>query len=164
MICWGVLLLCFHVAHGGVRWTCQSLPRGMLVGPTCQVSIVVGPTWLRWTNRRLPCGTDMLRWPNEVLTRVTLSLFSDSVCVCLGSPVCTQMSLCPQVAPRVILIKSQPLINPFNLFYLLWIYFNSSTYPKIMKISSKIPKFMMIIPVIFNSILPLPLWIKNSFV
>jgi hypothetical protein len=112
----------------------------------------VGPTWVRWTNEVLTRGTDMLRWPNKVLTRVTPSLFSDSVCVCLGSPVCTLMCLCPQVAPRIALIKSQPLIFPFNLFYLPWIYFDSSTYPKIMKFSSKIPKFMMIIPVIFDSI------------
>jgi hypothetical protein len=73
-----------------VRWTCHGLPRGMLVGPTCQVSVVVGPTRLRWTNEVLTRGTDMLRWPNEVLTRGTLSLFSNSVCVSLGSPICTQ--------------------------------------------------------------------------
>jgi hypothetical protein len=63
-----------------------------------------------------------------------------------------RVAIIPQVVPRVALIKSHPLINPFNLFYLPWIYFNSSTYPKIMKISPKISKFMMIIPVIFNSI------------
>jgi hypothetical protein len=87
-----------------LRWTCQGLPRGMLVGPTCQVSIVVGPTWLRWTNEVLTRGTDTPRWPNKVLTRgilsLSLSLFSDYVSVCLRSPVWTQMSLCPQVAPR----------------------------------------------------------------
>jgi hypothetical protein len=27
---------------GGVTWLSSSLPRGMLVGPTCQVSLVVG--------------------------------------------------------------------------------------------------------------------------
>jgi hypothetical protein len=111
----------------------------------------VGPTWLRWTNRRLSRGTDMLRWPNKVLTRGTLSLFSDSVCVCLRSPVCTQMSLCSQVAPRWTLEWIWVLDLSFNLFYLLWIYFNSSTHPKIIKFSPKIPKFMMIILVIFNS-------------
>jgi hypothetical protein len=67
----------------------------------------------------------------------------------------------PQFAPSSVsisklhpddpLIESQPLICLFNLFYLLWIYFNSSTYPKIMKFSLKIPKFMMITPVILNS-------------
>jgi hypothetical protein len=101
------------------------------------------------------CWHVALRWPSEMLTRVTLSLPSDSVCICLGSPVCTQMSLCPQIAPRAALIKSQPLIFPFNLFYLPWIYSDSSTYPKIMKFSPKIPKFMVIIPVIFNSIFTL---------
>jgi hypothetical protein len=123
--CWGVMLQCCHVTHGGVRcaavvlpcgtgrvrWTCQSLPRGMLVGPTCQVSMVVGPTWLRWTNGVLTRGTEVAQWDAD--TCHTLSLFSDSVCICLGSPVCTQMSLCPQVAPRIALIKSQPLIFPF---------------------------------------------------
>jgi hypothetical protein len=58
---------------------------------------------------------------------------------------------CPQVVPRFVLIKSQPLINSFNLFYLLWIYFNSSTCPKILKFSPKTPKFMVNTHVIFNS-------------
>jgi hypothetical protein len=55
------------------------------------------------SNEVLPRGTDMLRWPNEVLPRGTLSLFSDSVCVCVFeipslhpvvylSPSCTQMN------------------------------------------------------------------------
>jgi hypothetical protein len=28
-------------------------------GPTCQVSLVVGPTWLRWTNGVLTRGTEV---------------------------------------------------------------------------------------------------------
>jgi hypothetical protein len=60
----------------------------------------VGPTWVRWTNEVLARGIDMLRWPNEVLPRGNLSLFSDSVCVCLRSLVCPQQCFCPQVAPK----------------------------------------------------------------
>jgi hypothetical protein len=60
----------------------------------------VGPTWVRWTNEVLTRDTNMLRWSNEVLTRGTLSLFSDSVCVCLRSPIYTQQCIYPQVAPR----------------------------------------------------------------
>jgi hypothetical protein len=71
--------------------------------------------------------------------------------LCFSYPVFTQGCCCPQVVPRIILIKSQPLINSFNLFYFLWIYFNSSTCPKIIKFLPKIPKFMVITFVIFNS-------------
>jgi hypothetical protein len=41
----------------------------------------------------------------------------------------------PKLHPDESLIEFEPLISLFNLFYLLWIYFNSSTYPKIMKFS-----------------------------
>jgi hypothetical protein len=106
----------------------------------------VGPTWVRWTNEVLIRGTDMLKWPNEVLTRGTLSFSSLILCVYVWDP---------QFAPSSVSIPKlhpdNPLICLFHLFYLLWIYFNSSTYPKIMKFSPKIPKFMMITLVIFNS-------------
>jgi hypothetical protein len=62
--------------------------------------------------------------------------------LCFLHPVCTQDCCCPQVVPII------ALINSFNQFHLLW---NSSPCPKIMKFSPKIPKFMMITPVIFNS-------------
>jgi hypothetical protein len=232
-----------------LRWLCHCLPRGILVGPTCQVSVVVGPTWLRWTNRRVSCGTQIwggfsvcchlapllaavdhsqaakwrlcwcglwcgpirvchvslrdltvlksilprgmgwVRWTNEVLPRgisgIHLSDMRDPhgwggpmrrwhvALTCWGGPMrcwhvapsLSSLILCvyvwdPQFAPSSVsipklhpdksLIESQPLICLFNLFYLLWIYFNSSTYPKIMKFSPKIPKFMMITLIIFN--------------
>jgi hypothetical protein len=128
-----------------------------------------GATWHLWGPHPieiLPCGThtvDVDKWQDDtwhysadlahshVATCYVSSLFWFRVCMLLVS-ILYPGSYCPQVAPRVILIKSQPLINPYNLFYFLWIYSNSFTYPKIMKISPKIPKFMMIIPVIFNSI------------
>jgi hypothetical protein len=139
---------CSAMWQGLGRWTGKMLTRGI---SGTHLSDMWNPHgWggpMKCWHVALTCwGGPMRCW------HVSHPLFSDSVCVCLGSPVCTQMSLCPQVAPRVALIKSQLLINPFNLFYLLWIYFNSFTYPKIMKFSPKISKFMMIIPVIFNSI------------
>jgi hypothetical protein len=129
--------VCCHLAYPLLVWTTHRWPCGSSGDVACDVAAdadhwltatwhkwdplvrYVGPPWVRSTNEVLTRGINMLRWPNEVLTRVTPSLFSDSVCVCLGSPVYTQMCLCPQVAPKVILIKSQPLINQFNLFYLL---------------------------------------------
>jgi hypothetical protein len=57
----------------------------------------------------------------------------------------------PKLYPEKLVIKSQPLICLFNMFYLLLIYFNSSTCPKILKFLSKISKFMVITPVIFYS-------------
>jgi hypothetical protein len=78
-----------------------------MVGPTCQVTcVMVGPTVVRWTNEVLTRGTDMLRWSNEVLTRGTLSLFSDSVCVCLRSPIRTQQYIIPKLHPDKSLIES----------------------------------------------------------
>jgi hypothetical protein len=122
-----------------VRWTIDWLPRGTVVGLTCQVTRArVGPTC--WHG---PIG--LWHVPHSLSSVILYSM-------CFLRPICTQSCCCPQVVPRVTLIKSQPLICLFNLFYLLWIYFNSSTYPKIMKFSSKISKFMMITPVIFNSI------------
>jgi hypothetical protein len=122
-----------------------------------------GPTWVRWTNEVLTRGTDMLRWPNEVLTRGILSLLWFCMCMFEIPNLHPAVYLSPKLHPDKSLIESQPLICLFNLFYLLWIYFNSSTYPKIMKFLPKISKFMMITSVIFNSILLLPPCIKNSF-
>jgi hypothetical protein len=112
------------------------------VGPTC------------WHGPMRGCHVALGCWVGPIWCCHVAHPLSSSVLYlfCFLHPVCTQDYCYPQIAPRVILIKSQPLINPFNLFYLPWIYFNSSTYPKIMKFSPKISKFMMIIPVIFNSI------------
>jgi hypothetical protein len=42
---------------GWVRWTTGRLPRGTVVGPTCQVTCAkVGPTWVMWSNREMTCG------------------------------------------------------------------------------------------------------------
>jgi hypothetical protein len=93
-------------------------------------------------------------WPSPIRCCHVAHLISSSVLysLCFLHPVCTQSCCCPQIIPRVALIKSEPLICLFNLLYLPWIYFNSSTCPKILKFSPKIPKFMVINPVIFNSI------------
>jgi hypothetical protein len=88
-----VCCCCVAMWHWVLRWLCHGLPRGMLVGPTCQISIVVGLTWLRWTNDVLPRGTLFL----------PLILYEH---VCLGPPVCTQKCFYPQVIPREVLIKS----------------------------------------------------------
>jgi hypothetical protein len=142
---------CVSMRHWVLRWLYHSLPRGILVGPTCQVSLVVGPTQLRWTDRRVPRGTSWLRWTNGRLpcgTDIVAGFLSWRPFL---SPYCTQIGSVPKLYLEKLVIKSQTLINPFNLLYLLWICFNSSTYSKIMKFLSKIPKFMVITPIIFNS-------------
>jgi hypothetical protein len=121
--------------------------------PVRPVGVWVPPSW---GGPKGSCHVAHLCWVGPIWCCHVAYPLSSSILyfLCFLHPVCTQTCCCLQVVPRVALIKSQPLINPFNLFYLLWIYFNSSTYPKIMKFSPKISKFMM----------PLPLWIKNFFV
>jgi hypothetical protein len=84
---------CCYVAmwHLVLRWLCHGLPRGMLVGPTCQVNMVVGPTQLRWTNKRAPRGTSWLSWLNDELTRGT-GVAAGFFLTCALS--------CLQIAPR----------------------------------------------------------------
>jgi hypothetical protein len=154
--CWHGLTRCCHVSLSG--------------GVAADVDQQVSATWHVWGPLvRYPrqCGSHLC-WPGPIgLWHMAVPCWPDPLWCChvahplsslifysqcFSYPVCTQSCCCLQVVPRVALIKSQPLINPFNLFYLLWIYFNSSTYPKIMKFSSKISKFMMITPVFFNSI------------
>jgi hypothetical protein len=135
-----------------LTWTNKRLSRG----PICHLALWWGPPvsdlyqggahLLTWTNKRLPRGPIWCCHVAHPLSSSVLYLF------CSLHPVCNHCCYYPQVVPRVALIKSQLWINPFNLFYLIWIYFNSSTYSKIMKFSPKIPKFMMNISVIFNSI------------
>jgi hypothetical protein len=77
-----------------------ALPCGMLVGPTCQVILVVEPTQLRLTNKRVPCGTSWLSWPNRELpcgTSVATGFFELA-----PFPVSRLHPdrLCPQVVPR----------------------------------------------------------------
>jgi hypothetical protein len=106
-----------------------------------------GAHLLTWTNETVPCGTG-LSDVAECGAATWLSLSH----LCLIAAVLPPSNLSPKLYPKKLMIESQPLINSFNLFYLLWIYFNSSTYPKIMKFSPKISKFMMITPIIFNFI------------
>jgi hypothetical protein len=119
--CWDGSLWCCHLALLLLLWTIHRLPNGsgLWCGPTrdchvssrklivfCHVARAVEvdqwniDTWHKWDPLVRHVGPTWVRWTNGVLTRVTPSLFSDSVYVCLGSPVCTQMCLCPQVAPR----------------------------------------------------------------
>jgi hypothetical protein len=88
---------------GGVTWPSRRLPRGMLVGPTYQVSPVVGPTHLRWTNRRVPRGSSWLSWPNREPpcgTGIVTGIFNLHSFL---SPNCTQIVLhsqsCTQCTP-----------------------------------------------------------------
>jgi hypothetical protein len=99
-------------------------------------------------------GADTWHWSGPMRCwHVSYSLSSLILCVYVWDPqFAPRWVSVPKLHPDEPLIESEPLIFLFNLFYLPWIYFNSSTYPKIMKFLSKIPKFMMIIPVIFNSI------------
>jgi hypothetical protein len=135
-----------------VMWTNGWVPRGMLWDPL-SVEFCHGGAHLCWHGLiglwhvTDACWLGPL-WCCHVAHPISSSIMYS---LCFLHPVCTQGCCCPQVVLRITLIKSQPLINSFNMFYLLWIYFNSSPYPKIMKFWPKIPKFMMISPVIFNS-------------
>jgi hypothetical protein len=125
--CWGGSVMACHVAYW---WD----PHGW-----------GGP--MRCWHVSLTCwGGPMRCW------HVAPSLSSLILCVYVWDPQFTPSSVSiPKLHPDNPLIESQPLTCLFNLFYLLWIYFNSFTHPKIMKVSPKISKFMMITPVIFNS-------------
>jgi hypothetical protein len=135
-----------------VMWTSRWVPRGMCGAHLSGVLHQGGAhqCWhglIGWWHVVVSCWLDPVRCCHVAHLLSSFILYS----LCFLHPVCTQSCCCPQVVPKVALIKSQPLIYLFNLFYLLWIYFNSSTCPKIIKFSPKIPKFMMITPVIFNS-------------
>jgi hypothetical protein len=157
-----LMWLCVVVPCGicWVRWPCMAVPCGIdwdevdhwltatwhcdgahLSGDLC----LGGAHLLTWTNRRVPRGTQLLRWLNQGLPCGTVIVAEFLNWCPFLSPSCTQKGLYPQIVPRVALIKSEPLINLFNLFNLLWIYFNSSTCPKILKFLTKISKFMTII-------------------
>jgi hypothetical protein len=96
-----------------------ALPRGMSVGPTCQVSMVVGPTQLRLTNRRVPCDISWLSWPNRELPHGTGVAVGFLNLLHFMSPDCTRIGSVPKLYLEKLVIKSQPLINSFNLFHLL---------------------------------------------
>jgi hypothetical protein len=108
---------------GWVRWPCMAVPYGI---DWDEVDHWLTATWhcggahlLTWTNRRVPCGTQLLRCLNQGLPRGTVTAAEFLNWRPFLSPSCTQKDLCPQVAPRVALMKYEPLINLFNLFYLL---------------------------------------------
>jgi hypothetical protein len=139
-----------------LMWAGEWVPRGMcgahLSGVLCQGGAHL--CWhglIGWWHVAAAC------WLGPIRCCHVAHLLSSPVLyyLCFLHPVCTQSCCCPQVVPRVVLIKSEPLICLFNMFYLPWIYFNSSTWPKILKFSPKISKFMVITPVIFNSIFAL---------
>jgi hypothetical protein len=123
-----------------------------------------GPLKLPWTNDKVTHGAPLLTWPTHMLPRVIFHLSSDLGYLYFLSPFCTEMVIVPKLYLEKLVIKSQPLINSFNIFYFLWIYFNSFTCPKILKFSPKIPKFMAITPIIINSIFPLSPCTKNYFI
>jgi hypothetical protein len=129
-----------HVA-GLLRWPYHQLPRGILVGPTSWLtSLVWGPHVLRWRNRCVSRGTCLLTWPILVPPRGTPSL----LCYFIYS-VFSHTQFAPKEASVPKLYRELPWSNLSSwlihliCFYLPWIYFNSSTYPKIMKISPKNP-------------------------
>jgi hypothetical protein len=117
-----------------LMWLCVAVPCGIGWGEVdhwltatwqCGGAHLLGDLYLggahllAWTNRRVPRGTQLLRWLNQGLPRGTIIAVEFLNWCPFSSQSCTQRGLCPQIAPRVALIKSQPLINLFNLFYLL---------------------------------------------
>jgi hypothetical protein len=129
---WGGFMLCCHVSAGFdslLMWVVVVVPCGMVCwgGPimACHVA-----HWWDPPVRCLTSGWDpladmdqweavmwhtVLRWLNQGSSR---GMLAGGGCWAVGffrSPNCTQGVLCPQIVPREILIKSQPLINSFNL-------------------------------------------------
>jgi hypothetical protein len=63
-----------------MRWPYHGLPRGTVVGPTCQVACArVGPTWVMWSNRGLTHGMLELMWLHTVLPCVS---WGPTLCWC----------------------------------------------------------------------------------
>jgi hypothetical protein len=173
LTCWGGSFVCCHLACPLLvwtthRWACST--SGDVAQSDLAICICLAKWLLMWTIGWLPRGisgthlSDMwdphgwggpMRCWHVALTywggpmrcwHVSHSLSSLILCVYVWDPQFAPRCVSvPNLHPDEPLIESEPLIFLFNLFYLSWIYFNSSTYPKIMKISPKIPKFMMII-------------------
>jgi hypothetical protein len=112
-----------------------------------------GPPVLTWTNGVVTRGSYLQTWPNLVLPHGTPSLLFCFILLLFFAP---QAAVVPKLYQEKLVIKSQPLINSFNMLYLLWIYFNSFNYSKILKFSPKISKFMVITLVIFNFTFAIP--------
>jgi hypothetical protein len=81
--------------------------------------MVVGPTQLRWINRRVSRGILWLSWPNREPPRGTGVVVGFLNLHPFLSPDCTQIGSVPKLYPEKFVIKSQPLINSFNLFHFL---------------------------------------------
>jgi hypothetical protein len=73
----------------GVTWPNGGLPRGMVVGPACQVCKGAGPTLVRWTNGCLPRVIVLLTWPNQMLPCDILVEGGCWVVASFRSPCCT---------------------------------------------------------------------------
>jgi hypothetical protein len=151
MMWWPEVLSCgMRLVRWPLMWTSRWVPRG-ICGAHLSGILRQGGAHRCWYGLIGCWHVAVSCWLSPIRYCHVVHLLSSSVLYsqCFLHPVCTQSCCCPQVVPRVALIKFQPLICLFNLFYLLWIYFNSSTYPKIRKFSSKILKFMMTTPIIF---------------
>jgi hypothetical protein len=74
---------------------------------------------LTWTNGRVPRGIAVLRWPNQVLPHGISCWRWLLGCRLIQVSKLYLESVLSLSCTREILIKSQPLINSFNLFYLL---------------------------------------------
>jgi hypothetical protein len=81
--------------------------------------MVMGPTQLRWTHRRMPRGTSWLSYPNRELPRGTGEAAGFLNLPPFVSPGCTQIGSVTKLYPEKLVIKSQPVINSFNLFHLV---------------------------------------------
>jgi hypothetical protein len=144
--------MCLCLVKWLLMWTNEWVPRGTC-GAHFQSDSYHGGAHLCWHGLIGLWHVAGARWLGLLWCCHMAHLLSSSILysLCFLHLICTQGCWCPQVVPRIVLIKSQPLINSFNLFHLLRIYFNSFPCPKIMKFSPKIPKFIMITLVIFNS-------------
>jgi hypothetical protein len=119
-IVWRGWMVAYHMAWpwGEVdHWLTATCHCGgaHLSGDLCQD----GPTCWRWPMRE--CHVALSCWTGPIRRCHVAHPLSSSILyyMCFSYLVCTQNCCCPQVVPRVALIKSQSLINPFNLFYLL---------------------------------------------
>jgi hypothetical protein len=128
---WGGLLWLCRVACIEMRWPSLVVPCGMYWGEVdhwltatwhwggAHLLVTysrVGPTC--WRGPMRGCHVALGCWVGPVWCCHVVHPLSSLILylLCFLHPVCTQSCYHLQVVPRVALIKSQPLINPFNLF------------------------------------------------